>query len=160
MGLHDPFEYLQHKLWLKEGQGVKVSIWLSTIKSQESPWTTCVKVAHHILLESFQQRLQFFFRPYVSQRFTQKIMGFQSCKSSNFENFETLDLGVRGKWHLGATFMANHREYYMGEGGGFPQVRTIVSLVNLCMFIFCLCIKNAPTMHSSTCCLVCACPCE
>jgi hypothetical protein len=37
MGLHDPFEYLQHKLWLFEGLGVKVSIWLVNIKSQESP---------------------------------------------------------------------------------------------------------------------------
>ncbi len=26
MGSHDPFEYLQHKLWLKEKLGVKVSI--------------------------------------------------------------------------------------------------------------------------------------
>jgi hypothetical protein len=28
MGLHDPFEYLKHKLWPKEGLGVKVSITL------------------------------------------------------------------------------------------------------------------------------------
>jgi hypothetical protein len=26
MDLHEPFEYLQHKLWLKEGLKVKVSI--------------------------------------------------------------------------------------------------------------------------------------
>jgi hypothetical protein len=26
MGLHDPFEYLEHKLWPKEGPIVKVSI--------------------------------------------------------------------------------------------------------------------------------------
>ncbi len=26
MGLHDPFEYLQHKLWPKKKLGVKVSI--------------------------------------------------------------------------------------------------------------------------------------
>jgi len=37
MGLHDPFKYLKHKLWLKEGMGVKVSIWLLTIKSQKLP---------------------------------------------------------------------------------------------------------------------------
>ncbi len=34
---HDPFGYLQNKLWLKEGRGVKVSIWLPTTKSQKSP---------------------------------------------------------------------------------------------------------------------------
>jgi len=37
MGLHDSLEYLKHKLWLR----VKVSIWLPTTKSQESPWNTC-----------------------------------------------------------------------------------------------------------------------
>jgi len=26
MGLHDPFEYLKHKLWPKEGLGIKMSI--------------------------------------------------------------------------------------------------------------------------------------
>jgi hypothetical protein len=42
MGLHDPFEYLQHKLWSKERLIVKMSIWFSTIKSWESPWIMCV----------------------------------------------------------------------------------------------------------------------
>jgi len=37
MGLHVPFEYLKHKLWLKKGLGIKVPIWFSTIKSQELP---------------------------------------------------------------------------------------------------------------------------
>jgi hypothetical protein len=26
------------------------------------------------------------------------------------------------KWHLGATPMASHKEYYKGEGDGFPQI--------------------------------------
>jgi hypothetical protein len=26
LGLHDPFEYLQNKLWLKEGSGIKMSL--------------------------------------------------------------------------------------------------------------------------------------
>jgi hypothetical protein len=26
IGLHDPFEYLHHKLWLKKKPGIKVSI--------------------------------------------------------------------------------------------------------------------------------------
>jgi hypothetical protein len=32
--LHDPFGHLKHKLWPKEGLGVKLPIWLSTIKIQ------------------------------------------------------------------------------------------------------------------------------
>jgi hypothetical protein len=50
MGLHDPFEYLKHKLWPKEGSGIKVSIWLLTTKSRELPWITYVRVACHIFL--------------------------------------------------------------------------------------------------------------
>jgi hypothetical protein len=32
MGSHDPFEHLKHKLWPKERPGVKLVIWLSTLK--------------------------------------------------------------------------------------------------------------------------------
>jgi len=31
MSSHDSFKYLKHKLWLKEGLGVKVSIWIALI---------------------------------------------------------------------------------------------------------------------------------
>jgi hypothetical protein len=34
------------------------------------------------------------------------------------------------KNHLDAGAMERRREYYMGEGGGFPQVRAVVSLVS------------------------------
>jgi hypothetical protein len=43
--------------------------------------------------------------------------------------------------------MANHREYYKGEGGGFPQVQAMVSIMNLCMPMSHLCTKVAPTMQ-------------
>jgi len=33
MSSHDPFEYLKHKLWPKEGSKIKVSIWLLPIKN-------------------------------------------------------------------------------------------------------------------------------
>ncbi len=54
MGLHDPFEYLQHNLLPKEGSGVKVSIWFLNIKSQKFPWITYVQMECHIFLESSQ----------------------------------------------------------------------------------------------------------
>jgi hypothetical protein len=53
--------------------------------------------------------------------------------------------------------MINNKEYYKGEGGGFPQVRAVVNLVSSCMFVVSLmnlcmhvarpCTKSAPTMH-------------
>jgi hypothetical protein len=53
----------------------------------------------------------------------------------------------RGKWHLDVAPVADHREYYKGEGGGFPQVRAMVSVVNPCMPVTCLYTKNVTTMH-------------
>jgi hypothetical protein len=51
------------------------------------------------------------------------------------------------KWDLGPTHVPSHKEYYKGEGGGFPQVWTMVSFVSPCMFVICLCTKNALIMH-------------
>jgi alpha-ketoglutarate-dependent taurine dioxygenase len=67
-------------------------------------------------------------------------MGLQSHRSPNFENFET-------KWHLDVAFVANYREYYKGEDGGFPQVRAMVSFVSMCMLVVRLCTKSVRTMH-------------
>jgi hypothetical protein len=89
MGSHDSFGHLKHKLWPKEGLGVKLTMWFSTIKSQESPQFPCVQVACDILLESSQLRLQLCFRPHFNRRSTHKVMRAQSCKSPNFGNFGT-----------------------------------------------------------------------
>jgi len=40
-----------------------------------------------------------------------------------------------------------HRVYYKGEGGGFPQVRAVVSLVNSSLPVARPNTKSAPTMH-------------
>ncbi len=43
-----------------------------------------------------------------------------------------LPLGNLGtKCHLDVGLVEKHIVYYKGEGGGFPQVRVVVSLVNL-----------------------------
>jgi len=42
--------------------------------------------------------------------------------------------------------MVNHKEYYKGEDGGFPQVQAVMSLVNLCMPVVHPCIKNVSTL--------------
>jgi hypothetical protein len=94
MGSNDSFGYLKHKLWPKEGLGIKLPIWLSTTKSQKLPWLPCVQVACHILLEISWRGLQLFFRHHFNQRYAQEVMTLQSCKKSNFRNFRTFNLGV------------------------------------------------------------------
>jgi hypothetical protein len=92
MGSHDPFEHLKHKLWPKEGSGVKLAVWLPTIKNQDSTWFL-VHVACNIPLESSQQGLQLFFRPHHNQRFARKVMGSQSQESHMWELWDS-HLGI------------------------------------------------------------------
>jgi len=89
MGLHDPFGYLKHKLWPKEGRGVKLAVWFPTIKSKESTRFPCVQVACDISLKSSWRRLQLCYRLHLNQRSSKKVMGPQSRESPNFDNFET-----------------------------------------------------------------------
>jgi hypothetical protein len=59
-----------------------------------------------------------------------------------------LQLGSLGtKWQLGVSPMARHKEYYKGESDGFPQVRALVNLVNLCLPMARSCTKSVPTTH-------------
>jgi len=44
------------------------------------------------------------------------------------------------KSHLDVGFVERHRVYYKGEGGGFPQIRAMMSLVS----------SNFPVAHPST----------
>ncbi len=41
------------------------------------------------------------------------------------------------KCHLDVGLMERHRVYYKGEGGGFPQVRVMVSLVSPNLLMVC-----------------------
>jgi hypothetical protein len=153
---------LKHKLWPKERPRVKFPIWLLTTKSQESPWFICVKVMCHISLESSWRRLQLCFKIHLNRRFAQEVIGLQSHKKSQFREFRDSQLASLGtKWHLGASNVARHREYYKGEGGGLSKVRAVVSLVSSCLPMVRLCTKRVFTMlWSTSCCLVCAGLCE
>jgi hypothetical protein len=51
------------------------------------------------------------------------------------------------KSHLDVAPVGRRKVYYKGEGGGFPQVRTMVSLVNLRLPVARPSTKSAPTMH-------------
>jgi hypothetical protein len=60
--------------------------------------------------------------------------------SPNFGNFRT-------KYHLDVGLMEKHIVYYKGEGGDFPQVRVVVSLMNLSLPLAYPSTKNVQTMH-------------
>jgi hypothetical protein len=132
MASHEPFGHLQHKLWQKEGSGVKLAIWLLTIKSRELTWPWSIQVECNRPLESSQGELQVFFRLHLNRRSEQKVMNSQSPRSPNRDSFETPPWGSLGtKSHSDVGAAEYHREYYLGKGGGFPRVQTVVSLVSL-----------------------------
>jgi len=59
-----------------------------------------------------------------------------------------LPLGSLGtKWHLGAGPVARHKVYYKGEGGGFPQIQAVVSLVSPSLPVAHPNTKSAPIVH-------------
>jgi hypothetical protein len=51
------------------------------------------------------------------------------------------------KNHLDVGLVEKHRVYYKGEGGGFPQVWAMVSLVSLSLPIICPSTKSVQIMH-------------
>jgi len=59
-----------------------------------------------------------------------------------------LPLGSLGtKCHLGVSLVGRHKVYYKGEGGGFPQVRVVMSFVSSSLPMVRPCTKNAQITH-------------
>ncbi len=59
-----------------------------------------------------------------------------------------LPLGSPGtKSHLDVGLVERHIVYYKGEGGGFPQVRAVLSLVSPSLPVARPSTKSVPIMH-------------
>jgi hypothetical protein len=80
-------------------------------------------------LESSRRELQLWFRPRLDQTLQSGDMSSQSSKTPTRDSFRTPTWSPGTKSHLGVGVAEQRREYYMGEGGGFPRVRAMVSLV-------------------------------
>jgi hypothetical protein len=111
-----------------------LAVWLQfdsrPLKSQESTRFPCVQAMCNIPLESSRQGLQLCFRPHRDRRFAQEGMCPQSPRSPSCCNFGTRESW--GKKPFGCDPVKRCRVYYKGEGGGFPQVWAVVSLVCPC----------------------------
>jgi hypothetical protein len=89
MASHEPFGHMQHKLWSKERPGIKLTIWLPSIKSQESTWSRWVQVECNTPLETSQGELQVCFKPCPNWSSGREVMNTQSSGSPNRDNFKT-----------------------------------------------------------------------
>jgi hypothetical protein len=130
MSSHHLFGHLKHKLWRKEGLGVKLVVWLLTTKRQESPQFPYVQVVCNIPWKALDKGYNFVLDLISigglhTKLWGPKVVGVPMLAISG------LPLGSPGtKSHLDVSLVERHRVYYKGESGGFPQVRAVVSLVN------------------------------
>jgi hypothetical protein len=147
MGLYDPFGHLKHKLWPREGPGVKLAIWLLTIKSWESSDFLACRWRATYHWKVFDENYSFVFdlisiRGLHTKLWGPKVVGVPTLAISG------LPLGSpRTKSHLDVGLVERHKVYYTGKGDGFPQVQAVVSFVSPSLPMVLPSTKSASTMH-------------
>jgi hypothetical protein len=97
---HWSFGHLQLKLWAKEGAGVKLTIWLPTIKSLESTFSRPPNWECNMALERSRRGLQLWFRLRCDQTQQSGVMSSQSPGTPTgiiSGQFRNSNLGVPGK---------------------------------------------------------------
>jgi hypothetical protein len=61
-----PIWTFETQVMAKRKMGIKLTIWLPTTKSRESPWFPCMQMTCNIPLESSRRGLQLFFKPHLN----------------------------------------------------------------------------------------------
>jgi hypothetical protein len=129
MGLHDPFGHLKHKAWPKEKLRVKSPIWLPTTKNKKLPLFPRIQVTckWKALNKGYNFALNLIsIRGLHTKLWDLKVTKGPTLAISRFP-FGSPDT----KCHLDVGFVERYIVYYKGEGGGFPQVWAMISLVSL-----------------------------
>jgi hypothetical protein len=141
MGSHDPFGHLKHKLWPKKRPRVKMTIWFPITKSQESLRFPCIQACATYCWKALHEGYNFASNLISIKGLHAKLWALKVAIIL-VVRISGLPFGHPGtKWHLGVDSMARHKIYYKGEDGGFPQIRAMVSLVNLCLPVVRSCTK-------------------
>jgi hypothetical protein len=126
------------------GQRINTQMSGISTKSRESTWPRCVHVECDAPLESFQGELQVCFRLHPNRRSKQKVI---TCKVLKVQTETILGVlfGSPGTKNYSNVGVAERcKEYYMGEGGGFLQVRAVVNIVSPRLLVTCRSTKGAP----------------
>jgi hypothetical protein len=145
MALHEPFGHLQYKLWMKEKPWIKLPIWLLTTKkfgNRPDPNVCRSSATHHwkALKEIYKFSLDFIPIGGLSKElWTPKVSGVQTGAVLGL-----LFGSSEKKCHLDVGAMGKHREYFMGEGDGFPRVRAVVSHISPRSPVACPSIESVP----------------
>jgi hypothetical protein len=147
MGSHDPFWYLKHKYDQMKGWESNCQFDIQPLKLGNCPNSLACRLHATYRWKALNKGYNFAWKLISIKGFHTKLWDSKVAKIP-FLGILKFPLGSFGtKWHLGANPMVRHRVYYKGEGGSFPQVRAMVNLVNLCLFVVSLCTKSAAVMH-------------
>jgi hypothetical protein len=144
---HDPFGQSKHKLWPKERLGVKLPIWFRLLKVGNRPDFLACKWHTTYCWKALDKGYNFALdlisiRGLHTKLWGPKVVGVPTLGISG-PPFGSLGT----KCHLDVGFMERHKVYYKGEGGGFPQVQAMVSLVNLSLLVVSLSTKSVSAMQ-------------
>jgi len=134
MGSNCSFGHLKHKLWPKEGPGVKLKDQESNCQFDSRPQ----KVRNRPDLLSFRGRATYCWKAFdKSYNFASDCIAIRGFLTKLWGSkvvgvpFGAIS-GPGKNSHLNVASVESCRVYYKGEGGGFPQVRAVVSLVCSC----------------------------
>jgi hypothetical protein len=144
MSSHEPFKHLNHKLWQKEGWESNWQFDSEPLKVNNRPDPgACRWIATHrwkALEESYKFASDLIPIGDLSKTlWSRKVLRVQTGTISG------LLLGSHmTKSHSDVRATESYKEYYMGEGGGFPLVRAVVSFVSPGSPVACPNTKGAP----------------
>jgi hypothetical protein len=108
---------------------VKLVVWLPTTKSRESTQFPCVQATCDIPLESSWLGLQSFSDLIAIRGLHRKLCALKVARVPAVGISGLPSGSPRTRSHLDVALVESCRIYYKGEGGGFPQVWAVVSLV-------------------------------
>jgi len=141
MGSHCSFGHLKHKLWPKEGSGVEFSgvefpgvcqFCSRPLKVRNRPEILGCKERATYRWKGLDETYNFASDRVAIWGLLAKLWG-SKVPGVPFGAISGLPLGSPGRnSHLDVASVESCRVYYKGEGGGFPQVRAVVSLVCPC----------------------------
>jgi hypothetical protein len=127
MGSHCSFGHLKHKLWPKKGP-----LNPDQKKLRIDPIYLAVDNVWHTI-EKLLMRATTLLQTSPWSKVCSQSYGAPKSRESQLAWFWDSHTGIPGeKSHLDVGPVERSRVYYKGEGGGFPQVRAMVSLVCPC----------------------------
>jgi len=136
MASHEPFGHLQPKLWAKEGLGIKLAVWLPTIKSQESTSSRHPILECNMQLKSSRGELQLWFRPCLDRTLQSRVMSSQSPGTPTRDSFGTPPWESREKEPFGCSLGGElQRILYEGRWWLPPSPGRGESCVSKCLWL-------------------------